>query len=547
MSAEQTGPAGESRVFDVVIVGAGFAGLYELYRLREVGFSVLVLEAGSGVGGTWFWNRYPGARCDVESLTYSYSWSEEVEQEWEWTSIYAGQPEILQYINHVADRFDLRGDIELETRVTRALYDDAAHRWAIETDRGETIEATYCIMAVGSISQPNLPDWEGLDSFEGAWYHTAQWPEQPVDFTGKRVGVVGTGSTGIQVIPVVAEQAEHLTVFQRTPNFSLPQRNGPLDEQDQRDWKAEYTQKRSEARQSRTGMVESLNEQSALAVTAEERERECEQRWANGGFSLLFAYEDILTDEHANELIAEFVRNKIRATVKDPEVAELLCPTNHAFATKRPCQDTNYYETYNRDNVSLVDVRSAPIQEITPGGLRTSDAEYELDAIILATGFDALTGTLFNIDIRGKDGLPLREKWAEYPVNYLGIMVEGFPNLFTITGPGSPGVLSNMMVSVEQHVDWVADCIRYLRDQSLDCIEPTREAENEWVEHVNEVADTTLYPRNESWYTGANIEGKSSEFSIYVGGVGTYREKCDEVVANGYEGFALSGAAVSGS
>ncbi len=534
------------RELDVIIVGAGFSGIYELHLLRELGFSTLVLEAGSGVGGTWFWNRYPGARCDVESLTYSYSWSDDVQQEWEWTSLYAGQPEILAYINHVVERFDLRRDMEFDTRVTSATWDEDASRWLLETDRGETLSAQHCVMAVGSISRPWIPPWEGLDSYEGNWYHTAQWPEEPVDFSGQRVGVIGTGSTGIQLIPVVAEQAEHLTVFQRTPNFSLPQRNGPLDPDEQRSWKARYNELRRQAETSRTGMIEDLNERSVLSVSDEERERELEQRWANGGFSLLFAYEDILMDERANELVAEFIRNKIRATVTDPEVAELLCPKNHAFATKRPCQDTYYYETYNRDNVTLVDTQSAPIEEVTPHGLRTTAREYELDAIVLATGFDALTGTLFNIDIRGKDGRPLTEKWAEYPRNYLGIMVEGFPNLFTITGPGSPGVLSNMMVSVEQHVDWVADCIEHLRQHDLDCIEPTAEAEDEWVEHVNDVADTTLYPKNESWYTGANIEGKSSEFSIYVGGVGVYREKCDEVAEKGYEGFSLRGSQAQG-
>src|SRR5216683_966591 len=470
--------------FDAVVVGAGFAGLYMLHRLRGLGLSARVYEAGRGVGGTWFWNRYPGARCDVESMDYSYSFSNELQQEWMWTERYASQPEILAYINHVADRFDLRRDIQLETRVTAAVFDEATSRWAIQTDRGDRVSARFCIMATGCLSDAQVPTLEGFETFEGTWFHTGHWPHEGVDFTGQRVGVIGTGSSAIQSIPVIARQA-------------------------------------------------------ALEVSAEERERAYESRWSRGGLGFNATFADLLTSKDANDTAAEFFRAKIQAIVRDEAVAEMLSPRDYPVGTKRLCVDTDYYDTFNRDNVTLVDVRRAPIEAVTPHGLRTRDAQYELDSLVFATGFDAMTGALLGIDIRGRAGTTLREKWAAGPRTYLGVATAGFPNLFTITGPGSPSVLSNMIVSIEQHVDWIADCLVYLRERELGGIEASVDAEDEWVAHVNEVGHATLYPLANSWYMGANVPGKPRIFMPYVGGVGAYRQKCDDVAAKGYEGFTL--------
>ncbi len=531
-------PLGE---FDAVVVGAGFAGLYALYRLRGLGLSVRVYEVGDGVGGTWYWNRYPGARCDVESMAYSYSFSEELEQEWHWTDRYATQPEILRYIDHVADRFDLRRDIQLETRVVSAVYDEGAARWVVETDRGDRVSATFVVMAAGCLSAWQIPTFAGTGSFEGESYHTGSWPHERVDLAGKRVGVIGTGSTGIQAIPVIAEEASHVFVFQRTANFSVPARNQPLAPEVEQRMKADYRGHRRRARESPFALDVVAPDQSALAEAPEERELRYEAGWARGGpFGLLFAYTDLVTDEDANQTIAEFVRAKIRETVADREVAELLSPKDYPFGTKRLCVDTDYYETFNRENVTLVDVRSAPIEEITPNGLRAGGKDYELDVIVFATGFDAVTGALLNIDIRGRDGLTLREKWEDGPRTYLGIQIAGFPNLFTVTGPGSPSVLSNMIISIEQHVDWIADCLVHLRERGLETVEATVEAEDAWVDTVNKLADETLFPRANSWYVGANIPGKPRVFLAYVGGFGRYRETCDDIAARGYEGFALS-------
>ena len=525
--------------FDAVIVGAGIAGLYMLHRLRGLGLSARVYEAGDGVGGTWYWNRYPGARCDIETLDYSYSFSDELQQEWHWSERYAGQAEILRYINHVADRFDLRRDIRFETRVTAAHFDEATNRWLVATDRGERIAARFCIMAVGCLSTAQVPAFPGRDSFRGPRYHTGNWPHQPVDFSGQRVGIIGTGASAIQAIPIIARQAAHLFVFQRTPNFAFPARNGPLDPDYERWVKAHYTEFRREARESRGGFVVERNEQSALEATPEEREREYERRWEHGGFGFTSAFADLLTDPDANETAAAFHRAKIREIVHDPAVAERLCPRDHPVGTKRLPLDTDYYETYNRGNVTLIDIRTAPIDAITPTGLRTRDAAYELDSLVFATGFDAMTGPLFAVDIRGRGGCALKEKWAAGPRTYLGIASAGFPNLFMITGPGSPSVLSNMMVSIEQHVDWVAGCLDYLCERGLQGIEASVAAEDAWVEHVNEVANRTLYPRANSWYMGANIPGKPRVFMPYVGGVGHYRQLCDEIAAKDYEGFTL--------
>jgi len=533
--------APEVAEFDAVVVGAGFAGLYMLHRLRGLGLSARVFEAADGVGGTWYWNRYPGARCDIESMQYSYSFSEELQQEWRWPERFSAQPDILRYANHVADRFDLRRDIRFETRVTSVAWDEAAERWTVETDRGDRVSARFCVMATGCLSAARMPDIPGLASFAGDTYHTGHWPHGGVDFTGRRVAVIGTGSSAIQAIPVIAEQAAQVTVFQRTPNFSIPSRNGPMDAGHEDLWKSDYRARRLKARTMRNGILYDLNDKGAMEVSEEERLREYEARWEGGGIAFMAAYNNLALDAEANRTAAEFVRAKIRSIVRDPAKAEALLPRDYPIGTKRICVDTDYFETFNRDSVSLVDVRKAPIEAIVPEGVRTADgAVHEADAIVLATGFDAMTGALLKAGIRGRGGLALAEKWEAGPRSYLGLVVAGFPNLFTITGPGSPSVLSNMMVSIEQHVDWIADCLSHLRAQGVETIEATQEAEDAWVAHGMEVANRTLYPRAASWYMGANIPGKPRVFMPYIGGVGVYREKCDEIAARGYEGFRLS-------
>jgi cation diffusion facilitator CzcD-associated flavoprotein CzcO len=528
---------------DAVIVGAGLAGLYQLHRLRESGLNARVIEAGSGVGGTWYWNRYPGARCDVESMAYSYSFSPELEQEWTWSEKYPTQPEILKYIRHVAERFDLERDITFDTRVTNATYDEGSQRWTVLTDAGEAIDAQHLIMATGCLSVSKAPEVPGAERFGGPTYHTGHWPHEGVDLTGKRVAVIGTGSSGIQSIPIFAEQASELTVFQRTPNFSMPAGNRPLAEDEIGAMKARYPDFRQAQRESGFGVPIEAATESALEVSDEVRAATYEGGWGAGNLvAILASYTDTLTSKEANDTAAEFVRSKIRSVVKDPEIAETLSPRSFPFGTKRPCLDSGYYDTFNKDHVSLVDIRKTPLVEITEKGVRTSEAEYEVDAIIFATGFDAMTGALLAVDIRGRDGLSLREKWAEGPRTYLGLGVAGFPNLFTITGPSSPSVLSNMIVSIEQHVDWITDCIEHMREHDIAEVEPTVEAEDGWVEHVEEVGNMTLYPTADSWYMGSNVPGKPRVFMAYIGGVGVYRQKCDEVAANGYEGFALTPA-----
>jgi cation diffusion facilitator CzcD-associated flavoprotein CzcO len=527
---------------DIVIIGAGFSGLYMLHRARDVlGLDAVVFEAGAGVGGTWYWNRYPGARCDSESYYYSYSFSEELEQEWEWTSKYPEQPEILRYLDHVADRFDLRRDIRLETRVDGAAFDEATARWIVRTDKGEEVSAQFLVSAVGCLSAANVPELPGLDRFAGEWYHTGRWPHDGVDFAARRVGLIGTGSTGIQATPVIAAQAAHLTVFQRTPNYTVPARNAPLDAARAAEIKASYRAIREHARTSYGGFPFDPSHRSALEVSAEERRATYEQLWEEGGFKFLFgSFYDLLINEEANRTASEFIREKIREVVLDPQVAETLAPKDHPYGSKRPPIDTGYFETFNRANVSLVDLRAEPIEEITERGVRTAVREHPLDVIVFATGFDAMTGALLKMDIRGRGGRSLRDKWADGPCSYLGLQIAGFPNLFTITGPGSPSVLSNMPVSIEQHVEWISDCIEHLRSHGGTMIEATAEAETTWVDHVSELADLTLFSKADSWYLGANIPGKKRVFMPYVGGVANYRQRCDEVVARGYEGFAIS-------
>jgi cyclohexanone monooxygenase len=523
-------PAG-STDHDVIIIGAGFAGLYMLHRLRGLGMAARVLEAGGGVGGTWYWNRYPGARCDVESLQYSYSFADDLQREWTWSERYATQPEILGYLDYVADRFDLRPDIQLDTRVTAASW-EAPGAWRVETGGGERLSARYLVTAVGCLSVVNLPVLPG--SFRGSSYHTGRWPAEGVDLSGRRVAVIGTGSSGIQSIPVIAESAEHVTVFQRTPNFSVPAHNGPLSPEYDQWFKANHQDLRRQLRTSHSGLLVNPNPDSALAVTEEARGREFEARWERGGLSFLGSFSDLMINEEANRTAAAFVHGKIRATVQNPEVAERLLPGGHPIGSKRLCVDTGYYATYNRPNVTLADLRTAPIRELTPGGVRTDEREHPVEVIVYATGFDAMTGPLLAIDIRGEGGLSLREKWRAGPRSYLGLMSAGFPNLFTITGPGSPSVLSNMIVSIEQHVDWIAECLDRLDGRAIDA-DP--QAEDAWVEQVNEIAALTLFPRADSWYMGANIPGKPRVFMPYVGGVGVYRDKCSEVAAKDYQGF----------
>jgi len=529
--------------YDVVIVGAGFAGLYQLHRLRGLGMTAKVIEAGSGVGGTWYWNRYPGARCDVESMQYSYAFSEELQQEWEWPELFSAQPDILKYANHVADKLDLRRDILFDTRVTSARFDETANAWSVDTDHGDKFAAGFVVMATGCLSTARVPDFKGLGSFKGKTYHTGAWPHEGVDFTGLRVGVIGTGSSAIQAIPVIAEQAADVTVFQRTPNFSIPSRNGPMAETYARQWKDKYADRREEARNTRNGILANPNDFSALSVSPEERNRIYEERWASGGTTFMAAFNDLIFNQEANDTAADFVRGKIREIVKDPRTAELLAPKNHPIGTKRICVDTRYFETYNRPNVHLIDVRSAPIAEITPAGLRTTEAEFEFDAVVFATGFDAMTGALTAIDIHSTDGSTLKAKGEDGPRTYLGLMCAHFPNMFMITGPGSPSVLSNMHVSIEQDVNWISDCLAYLRANGVTRMEATQEAEDNWVLHGIEVANKTLYPKAASWYMGANIEGKPRVFMPYIGGVNAYKQKCAEVAANGYTGFNLTGPA----
>ncbi|MBO1081293.1 flavin-containing monooxygenase [Roseomonas haemaphysalidis] len=524
---------------DAVVVGAGFAGLYMLYRLRQLGLTARGFEAGSGVGGTWYWNRYPGARCDVESLQYSYSFSDELQQDWEWTERYPAQAEILRYIEHAAERFDLKRDIRFETRVTAATFDEAAKLWHVETDKGDRVSARFCIMATGALSAAKRPEMPGLEEFGGRWYHTGSWPHEPVDFTGQRVAVIGTGSSGIQTIPVVAKQAAHLTVFQRTPNFSIPAWNEPLAPEKQAAWKANYAEHRARARDTRSGILYEYSQRGTFDVEEPERQAEYERRWGRGGANYTHAFNDIFVRPEANEAAADYVRTRIRAIVRNPEVAEALVPKDHPIGTKRICVDTDYYDSFNRDNVSLVDVRRTPIERVTREGLRTTERDYPFDSIIFATGYDAVTGALDRIAIRGRGGEALRDKWRDGPKTYLGIMIAGFPNFFIITGPGSPSVLTNVVVAIEQHVGFVADCLAHLQSHGIATIEAEPEAEENWVAHVNEVADRTLFPVANSWYMGANVPGKPRVFLPYVGGFGNYTRICEEVVRDNYRGFRV--------
>ncbi|WP_371421989.1 flavin-containing monooxygenase [Tardiphaga sp.] len=531
-----------SHACDAIIIGAGFSGLYQLHKLRdELGLDVTVLEKGGGIGGTWFWNRYPGARCDSESYYYCYSFNKEIEQEWSWSERYPEHPEIRKYLNFVADKLDLKRDIRLNTEVTSASFDDDANLWTVQTRNGQSFSAPFLITAVGCLSTANVPDIKGLESFEGQWYHTGLWPHEGVDFSGKRVGQIGTGSTGIQAAPVIAEQAQHLTVFQRTANYSIPARNGPVTADEIKHTRENYDEIWRLARAGTNGHPFTISARSALSVSDAERQEIYEQAWERGGLRFRASFSDVLQNVEANLTASDFLRDKIKTVVKDPVVAEMLTPRDHGFATKRPPIDSGYFETFNRDNVLLVDLKAEPIVEVTAKGIRTAKQEYELDIIVFATGFDALTGPLVNLNISGSRGTKLKDAWSTGPRTYLGLQSPKFPNLFTITGPGSPSVLCNMPIAIEQHVDWITNCIRDMRAKGLKRIEANIDSAEKWVAHVNEAADATLLPMaSSSWYLGANVPGKPRVFMPYAGGFARYTAICDDVAQSGYRGFALS-------
>ncbi len=527
-------------MLDLLVVGAGFSGIYMLQRARALGLRALALEAGGDVGGTWYWNRYPGARCDIESLEYSYGFDEALQQEWHWSERFAAQPEILRYAQHVADRFDLRRDIVFRVRMAGASFDEASSSWQVTADGGRSWQARHLVMATGPLSSANLPDIPGRDSFAGPVFHTGQWPHEPVDFTGLRVAVIGTGSSAVQSIPVIARQARELTVFQRTATYSVPARNRPLDAAQEADVKSHYADFRARNAQTMVAFGASYprNDQPVRQATPDDREAAFERRWQIGGLNFLGAFGDLLTDSGANQFAAEFVRHKIRAVVRDPATAERLMPAQ-PIGCKRICVDTAYYETFNLPHVRLVDIAGTGIEAIEPGGVRVAGCLHQVDAIVFATGFDAMTGSLLKPDIRGRGGLSLRDKWQAGPLNYLGLSVHGFPNMFTVCGPGSPSVLTNMLVSIEQHVRWITDCMVWMREQGKNGIEAETDAEASWVGHVNAVAGATLFPSCNSWYLGANVPGKVRVFMPLLG-FPAYVQKCDAVAAQGYAGFHLA-------
>ena len=542
VAREIDGHLNPAETVDAVVVGAGFSGMYQLHKLRDMGLSVKVFEAGEDVGGTWYWNRYPGARVDIESMAYSFSFSKELEQDWVWSEKYSPQPELLRYAQHVAERFDLKRDISFNTRVASAHFDEDNDQWLVTTECGRRVRARYLVMATGVLSAAKTPDIAGRDSYKGETYQTGLWPKEGVDFTGKRVAIIGTGSSAVQSIPLIAEEADELVVYQRTAAYSTPAFNRPLTNSEIDTMKGNYDQYRQEQRLSPAGIINPERQlERVMDVPKEERQRRFEEAWDEGLLTgLMSTFSDIQLDEDANHEVAEFIRDRIRNTVKDKQTADDLTPKAYPYATKRPCIDTNYYETYNRENVSLVNLRRTPIETITETGIETSDGAREFDAIVYATGFDAMTGPLLRVDIRGRGGKRLVDAWIDGPRSYLGIAIHGFPNLFTITGPSSPSVLSNMLVSIEQHVDWVSDCIGWMNENGKTAIEPSDAAERDWAEHTAHLAGMTLFPQADSWYMGANVPGKPRMFLAYVGGVGAYRLICDQIAATGYHGFDVN-------
>ncbi len=547
MSDADVDAAGGSEETDVdaVVIGAGFSGLYMLHKLREQGLDVRVYEKGDEVGGTWYWNTYPGARCDSESHIYCFSFDEGLHREWEWSERYPEQPEILDYLQWVADRLDLHRDIAFEREVTSATYDDETATWTVELADGERVRTRYFVTAVGCLSEPFLPDFDGLGDFEGEWYHTARWPDEEIDFGDDHVGVIGTGSTGIQFISEVGGRADHLTVFQRTPNYAVPARNRPLEDDEYEEIRENYDDIWARARDSRLGMPFDHEHETDYGLSEEEIREVLEERWQQGGFRFLHSFEpgSILSNPELNDVVSAFIREKIRERVDDPETAETLVPTDHPYGAKRPPMDyDDYYGTYNRDDVSLVDVDENPIERVTADGIRTTADHYDLDMLVFATGFDAMTGAILAMDIEGRGGQTLDEKWAAGPRTYLGLMTSGFPNLFTITGPQSPSVLTNMPLSIEQHVEWIADCIAYMDEHGYDRIEATEDAENQWVQNTNMLAENMLFSEADSWYRGANVPGKTQVFTPFPGGLDNYREICARVARDDYDGFELGRA-----
>ena len=524
---------------DAVVVGAGFAGIYMLHRLREMGLSAKLIEAGSDVGGVWYWNRYPGVRCDVESIDYQYQFSDEIQRGWRWPERYSEGRVIQQYLAYVADTLHLRPDIIFDTRVEAANFDDTAGCWLVRTSRDEELSTRFLILATGPLTVTNIPDFPGLENFQGRLLHTARWPSEQIDFAGRDVAVIGTGSSGVQSIPVIARDAKSLTVFQRTAAYSIPAFNQIHSDDDIADAHARFSEDRQTRITSAGGMRWPLNTQSVFDVSPEEREAEFERRWRTGGFGFLLSYRDLLVSLDANEQAAEFVRRKIREKIRDPQTAEVLTPRSYPLGTKRPCLDVDYFETFNRPNVRLVDVRRDPIDRFSMAGIVAGGVEYAFDDIVLATGFDAMTGAVLGIELKGRGGVALKDLWADGPRSFLGIGVAGFPNLFMLDGPGSPSIIVNAPIVIEQQVDWIADCIAYMEAHDISTIEPEEEVQESWTQHVDEVANYTLYPRADSWGIGANIPGKPRVFMLYLGGLDTYRRKCDEVAANGYEGFRL--------
>ena len=529
-----------SEPYDVIVIGAGFAGMYAVYKFRQLGLRVLAYEKGSDVGGVWYWNRYPGARCDCESYYYSYSFSKELEAEWEWSLHYSEQPEILSYLSHVADRFSLRDNIQFDTCVESAVFDEATQMWKIFTSRGDRVGTRFVVSAAGCLSEVQRPDIPGIATFDGEVHFTATWPKEGVNFSGMRVGVIGTGASGVQVIPRIAKEARQLTVFQRTANWVIPVWNAPMKAEFKEWVKAHYSEIRKTCLRSGGGVPFVITETPFTAVPDELRQQTLEKAWRVGGTRFLTqSFSDLVTNPDANAAAAAFVANYIRTVVADPAVADMLVPTDHPLGTKRPPMDDDYYATFNRPNVRLVDIRREPIREIVGKNLRTAESSFELDALVLATGFDAITGALRAIDIRGRKGVGLREKWATGARSYLGLAVAGFPNLFTITGPFSPSVFANMPTAIEQHVDWIAECLNFMRAREYSTVEAVVDAEDRWVEHAAELVKGTLYPKANSWFLGANIPGKPREFGVYIGGFSNYRERCNLIAQNGYEGFAF--------
>ncbi|MGR8918976.1 MAG: flavin-containing monooxygenase [Gammaproteobacteria bacterium] len=543
MAAVQPAPTAAHADFDVIIIGAGISGMYQLYKLRELGMSVRVFEAGTGVGGTWYWNRYPGARFDSESYSYGYSFSQELLDEWDWSEHFAAQPESLRYLNFVADKFDLRRDMQFETRITAAVYNDDTKLWEVTSEAGDTWTTPLLISATGPLSAPQMPNIDGIDDFAGEWYHTGLWPHEEVAFAGKRVAVIGTGATGVQVIQTIAPEVQHLTVFQRHPNYCAPLGNGPISKTEMEAIRARYPEIFARCNETFGSFMHGMDRRSSFDLSDEEREAFFEQLYRTPGFAIwLGNFADTLTDQKANDLITAFMKRKIRERVNDPEVAEKLVPKDHGFGLRRVPMETNYYEVYNRDNVLLVDCLADPIERVTPRGIKTRDHDFEFDMIIYATGFNAVLGALERIDVRGEGGLSLKEKWADGPRTYLGMQTVGFPNFFTLVGPHNGSTFCNIPRCIEQNVEWVSDAIAYMREHGYTDMRATQQAEDEWTRHVYEAAQRTLFPSVDSWFTNVNrnLPEKKKTFLLYTGGSPVYRKKCDEVAAGGYAGFELS-------